>query len=740
MLGRIIAESAITNSAMKPTLTQIALAVTLLAFNSIAFAQDASTSKEAPAPVVPAKPIAKVEIKGSTEEYDARREDTASKTVLTNAEIIKYGDTNVYDVLKRAPGVTVIGNTIRMRGLGAGYTQIMVNGERPPPGFSMDALAPDQIEKIEVIRAATAEHSMQAVAGSINIILKKVVAKAQRDLRINTSHAGEQRNTFIMGTLADRTGNLSYYLNAMLGQHINKTPGFSTDLVLTPDGQVVQLRDKRHTTSNRSTNMGVQPRLNWKLANDDQLNASGYLQMQRTENGSTSLTSRLEGSFPASDYADWRRSSEGRGRYAGVDLNWIAKLGGGKLDAKLSVSGGRFENGYRSVSSTLDRAIKLQRDADSTTRYSNASSTGKYTRSLFEGHALATGWEVTRNDNDDDSVRVEGLFGTQPLRIPERFNPTVTRLAAYIQDEWNITKDWSMYQGVRWEGIRTRSVGTGLLSTESRNHVLSPVAQTLYKFPDKSGRQLRMALTRTFKAPQTHQLSARRNLSDMNTRFQPDYSGNPELRPELANGVDLTYEHFWAPGAVFSVSGSARHIKDYIRSKLTQDRSGYWLVLPLNDGKAQVRTFEMELKFPLKTVMKDAPAVDLRASVSRNWSKVESVPGPDNTLDQQVPLSAVLGADYKADKYSAGASFAYRAGGPTRISEQQFGYLQQRRELEAYVLYKIRTGLQLRAAVSNALGEDNLGQSRYVDSRSITQSYARNPASPRFQANLEVKF
>jgi len=50
--------------------------------------------------------------------------------------------------------VTVTGNTIRMRGLDAGYTQILVNGERPPPGFSLDNLPPDQIEKIEIVRAA----------------------------------------------------------------------------------------------------------------------------------------------------------------------------------------------------------------------------------------------------------------------------------------------------------------------------------------------------------------------------------------------------------------------------------------------------------------------------------------------------------------------------------------------------------------------------------------------------------
>lgn len=97
-----------------------------------------------------------------------------------------------------------------MRGLGNGYTQILVNGERPPPGFSMDALAPDQIEKIEVIRAATAEHSMQAIAGTINIVLTKVVSKPQRDLRLHVGHAGDQNNAMLIGTLADRAGQLSY--------------------------------------------------------------------------------------------------------------------------------------------------------------------------------------------------------------------------------------------------------------------------------------------------------------------------------------------------------------------------------------------------------------------------------------------------------------------------------------------------------------------------------------------------
>ena len=83
-----------------------------------------------------------------------RRDSTASKIVVNRDEIVKYGDQTILDVMKRLPGVTVSGaggrgTEIRMRGLGSGYTQILVNGERAPPGFSLDTLSPDLIERIE---------------------------------------------------------------------------------------------------------------------------------------------------------------------------------------------------------------------------------------------------------------------------------------------------------------------------------------------------------------------------------------------------------------------------------------------------------------------------------------------------------------------------------------------------------------------------------------------------------------
>jgi outer membrane receptor for ferrienterochelin and colicins len=697
-----------------------------------------------PASLSADSPVARVEVKGAAEDYDPRRDDTASKTIISNAEIMKYGDTNVFDVLKRAPGVTVIGNSVRMRGLGNGYTQMLVNGERPPPGFSLDNLPPEQIERIEVVRAASAEFSMQAVAGTINIVTKKTVAKAQRDLRLNVSHAPDQRDAALFGTVADKAGNLSWTVNSVLARSLRDSPSGGLDDFTTPEGDLVQQRDWRRSSANRATFLGAQPRLSWKLPGDDMLHVNAFVQASWTDGDySTAYTNRI-GRFSAVDYVDRHSETGGRSRFVGADANWVAKLGGGKLDAKINLSHGRTSNDSDELASTLasteGAAVRLRRQADNQARYNTVSSTGKYSRTMFEGHALATGWEINRQQTEDNDLRIEGVIGTTPVVIPEQFRPTVLRYAAYGQDEWNVTKNWSVYLGARWEAIRTDSEGTGLHTTQSNSHVLSPVAQTLYKFPDKSGRQVRLALTRTYKAPTTAQLTARRTEAPENTRFNPDSTGNPDLRPELANGIDLTYEHFWAPGAVFSVGTSQRRIRDYIRSRLSQDSDGRWLNQPLNDGNATVRSLDVELKFPLKTLVKDAPAFDFRASVNKNWSQVDTVPGPDNRLDQQVPLTANLGLDYRADRVTAGTSFAYRQGTPVRTSPQQTIRLFQRRDLDAYLLYKYTPGAQLRVSVNNLLGEDTFGYSRYGDANGTSRSWSRSHGYPRLSANLELKF
>jgi outer membrane receptor protein involved in Fe transport len=116
------------------------------------------------------------------------------------------------------------------------------------------------------------------------------------------------------------------------------------------------------------------------------------------------------------------------------------------------------------------------------------------------------------------------------------------------------TKQWSVYAGLRWEGLETKSSGNTYADVKNRSSVFSPILQTLYKLPDSKNDQLRFGLTRTYKAPDTNSLIPRRFLSTDNKQTNPDSTGNPNLKPELAWGLDLAYEHYMPQGGVLSAS------------------------------------------------------------------------------------------------------------------------------------------------------------------------------------------
>ena len=44
-------------------------------------------------------------------------------------------------------------------------------------------------------------------------------------------------------------------------------------------------------------------------------------------------------------------------------------------------------------------------------------------------------------------------------------------LAVYAQDEWNLTPQWSVYTGLRWEGLETTIEGDKLERVRQRSMV-----------------------------------------------------------------------------------------------------------------------------------------------------------------------------------------------------------------------------------------------------------------------------
>lgn len=727
---------------LRPPLIALCLA-TLPAYAQTTVSQAADAPASEPKPAL-ASEIQQVEVKANANAYDPRRDDTASKIVVTSEEIKRYGDTSVLDVFKRLPGITVSGaagrgGEIRMRGLGSGYTQILINGERAPAGFSIDQLSPDLIERIEILRAASAEFSTQSIAGTINIVLKKSVQKAQREVRAGLGRSREASSPNATLQMSDRLGSSSYSLSASAFAYDYDRQSPVEETLTTSDGRLALLRRTRAHDRGTPYSLSIAPRINWTGEKGGTLTWQSLLAANRNDYRGLAVTDSLLGQAPQYDVRD--TSSRGTNTLLRSDLNWVRELGeGARLDLKLGLNGMRNRGTWREHD---DSTGVRGRDAVVLSRTSERglSSTGKYSTPWKTGHALSMGWDGGFTLREDARLEDEAFpRSSRSVRSDERYEARLGRLALFAQDEWTITPRWSMYAGLRWEGLETRSEGNTFAATTNRSSVWSPLAQTLYKLPD-SRDQLRLALTRTYKAPAASSLIPRRFTTPNNSQTEPDYRGNPDLKPELATGIDASYEHYWAEKALLSASVSMRRIRDFTRQGLILE-NGRWIQTPVNDGSAVTRSVELEAKFPLSAVRKDAPDVDLRASVSRNWSRVESVPGPGNRLDQQTPFSATLGVDWRAagGKLSAGSSFAYKSGGLVRIDVNQSGYQGVRRDLDMYALWKFNPKYQLRFGVSNLLGQDLLDDSRYTDADGTLRRSRIFPGYAMARLTLEARY
>ena len=701
----------------------------------------------------PASPAARVEVTASAGAYDPRRDDTAARIVIGRPEIERYGDSSVFDLFKRIPGVTVTtgagrSQEVRMRGLGGGYTQILLDGERTPAGFVLDSLAPETIERIEVPRVATAEFSAESVAGTINIVLRKKVRKREREAKLGYLASSDFRGPSFSAQLADRGERSSWSLAANGNHDALSRESRSYQMNTAPGGVVDLQRTTVLPERGRMNRLNLEPRLNWTLENGDSLEWESLFNGSSFRNhGHPQVSTTIGEPPPVPDLDTWGAFDD---RMLKSSLRWVHALdGGAKLEAKVGLEGTRQQSLIRRKGSDSLGRPATDGSVLADTRARGANSTGKYTRSVDGGHVLAVGWDAGGNGSDDlraerDAVRA--LPPGQPL--DESFAARVVRSAVYVQDEWTVTPAWSVYLGARWEGVRTRVTGNTFAPARVASNVLSPVFQTLWKLPragkgeggGEHGEQLRLALSRTYKAPDLYNLVPRRSGWENNSATEADFQGNPNLKPELAWGIDAAWEHYWGEGAMVSASTALRRIANYTSNRIYFDGQR-WIFTPWNEDRATMRSIDLEAKFPLAAVFPGAPAVDLRASVSRNWSRVASVPGPHNRMEQQTPLTASLGVDYSRGALSGGASLAHRRGGLVRVAANRAFYTHARTDLETYALWKFTPKAQLRLSLSNLLGEDSFFEPSQTDPVTGTEKRGWTyPEGVKLRTTLEMGF
>ena len=653
---------------------------------------------------------------------EQRRNDTVAAIVVGHEELISQGDRTLSDALKRLPGISIgapaatgQGGQIQLRGLGHGYTLIMLDGVPVPPGFSLDSLDPELVERVEIMRAATAQFSAQAIAGSINIVLKKSGRRRERTFKLGASGSHGMPAGSATVQWADKDGRLSYALAGTLAHTGRRGLLDEWNRAFDGEGRPAVVRHMPLTERVTSDTFELAPRLQWALAGEDSLAWQSLVSLRRLASRRQVVETAYLGGhtdYPDNDAAFTQDSGTVRS-----DLHWLRKFGqGDSLDMKLGLDANHRGSDYlfQGVSAAPGPANVRRVDAD--VDDVGVQTSGTYRRTLGQGHALAAGWDAGNRRRTEFRRERQLSPGGPPVLPDEDYAATVRHLALFAQDEWEVSARWSLYMGLRWEALRTASANGGAKRrVDVRAQVWSPVLQSLWKLPGKD--QVRLAVTRTYKAPQIFQLIPRPYLNDNgNSPVNPDNQGNPALRPELAWGLDAAYEYYLGEGAMLGASASLRRIGDVMLDRLYQDK-GRWVATPVNQGRAQVRGIELEAKLPLAALWAGAPALDLRANVARNWSTLDAVAGPDNRLDGQLPWSANLGADYRlaGQPLTLGGNLHYQGGGRSRESSQLLVWQGVRRELDLYALWTFSDQLRLRVSGANLLRQLERTRSLYAD-------------------------
>jgi outer membrane receptor for ferrienterochelin and colicins len=729
-----------------PSLTLIALAVAAAAAN----AQTPSPPPTAaPSPAPPQ--LERVEITGTRDnDQSERRQSTAAKIVIGREEIERFGDSTVGEVLKRLPGITLQGapgrgGAIRMRGLGSGYTQVLIDGERVTSGFSIDSLTPEQIERIEILRAPTAETGARAIAGTINIITREGFKKRLNDLRVGFGVETGHVHPGFSWTRNDSVDNLIY--NFSLSAFKFKRDTESVTTTVREDTALPARSESVETTQSTEerTALHATGRLQWRGDKGTSLVLMPLLIASETDNARSSRVN-YNSSFggPLADPPYDTSTGSNTGRYRLLRLNSVFNRsldGVGRLELKGGLGqghwSGRSQRYLRNDDGSTPRAMPVTFDDVNSARDTNATLGSKLTTLLPNDHALVAGAEFEHNRRNEEHSEAD-TFG-------DDFSARALRFAAYAQDEWNLTPQWAVHAGLRWESIRTEGEANGLSAPfKNQSSVWTPLFHTVWKFDPKSRDQVRLSLTRSYRSPTLQNLIPYTRSSSDNSETRPDRAGNPGLKPELATGLDLAVERYLAGSGILSANVFYRQISQYIRT-ITSLEGGRYVSRMQNVGDATTQGLELEAKFRLSDVVTGAPGVELRAIGSVFHSKVKGTPGPDNRIDQQASGSVNLGADYRlrGTGFTLGGNLNWQPGYTTRLSATQWAVQGKKLVADAYVLYAIQPGVQLRVSGSNLGARDYLTGSRYdsaADGGTVRESSDTETSSYiSWQVRLEMK-
>jgi len=504
----------------------------------------------------------------------------------------KFEPNTVGDMLKRVPGVGFVGSDImeydgpQLRGLGGGYTQVLINGKKVPGAgddrsFWVDRIPAEMVDRVEILRSNSANRSGDAVAGAINIILRDSYSFDGTYVRtgLNRWYDGESNPAFGAVTSGDFAG--GRILAGINVQDRYRAKEKRSDRFTDPsmDERVswedqTEVKDGRDYSANLSYTVGV--------GETGRLSLDGFFVKtdrdvtevsfeEELDDGET-IDSRVPGLNPI-DQKNW-----------GFGAEYQFDMVGGTT--QISLDHARFEDD----SASTEESHSYVSDAVNWNQVWSVDG-AEWDSSEAEAEAVdandaETGFKLAHKRPLGEAVRVE--FGVD-YRQKKR-DITYTNLAWEAEDEGDpvvyapdsvitsVIKEkrldpYTQFSGetgkLNWElGLRYETTDSDIRYVEDGN--VEGAASTDYdkllpsvhfKWDLTEVDRISLSLARSVKRPNFNELIP----ALLDGEFgDNDYIGNPQLQQETSNGADLGYERRLGRQGVVGVNLFYRRIKDLI--------------------------------------------------------------------------------------------------------------------------------------------------------------------------------
>jgi outer membrane receptor for ferrienterochelin and colicins len=544
--------------------------------------------------------------------------------VETIAPVLEYGldyfqrfePLTVGDMLKRVPGVAFLSDVLefdaaRLRGLDAGYTQILINGRKTPGSeadrsFFVDRIPAELIDRIEIVRSPSADRTAEGVSGALNIVLK-----GHQDLDGGYLRAGglmfhdDEFKGTLGGVLGGAVGDWRYTLGADVQGRYNpkekSTDFFDSDRVFA---------DARELESD--TRDGTDYSFNASLAGPlGAVEASFAAFYTRTDRDEREDVSILEGNpleLAALEAQDEDIRQDNLGVEAAFALPWSAGT------SELQLSYAEFTDDIVATAFEADPGDDLA-PSEREVNDSQDEEFGATLSHVFELGAgdLKLGVDYLDKQRDADNRVFEFEDGAPVENTPPNgvFTIEETRLDPYVKFETRLGDSLGVEAGLRYE---TTSVDVaGDAGTESNDYdVLAPSLHLRWSLTDVD--RVYASVARTVRRPDFDLIAPFE--IDEEPADEDALRGNPALDPELAWGLDTGYERRLGEHGIVGLNLFYRDITDVIELTSTGEpaEGGGLVYTPLNVGDGKTWGVEFDLSTPLSVLGLDETGVFVNAA------------------------------------------------------------------------------------------------------------------------------